>query len=163
MTKTNITENGLRDLLTNTYKLDISDNDFHRLTSVLNNYNIPPDKVHIIVKDTLETFINDMHLYRKIHFSRNHTEIDFDDIIFELNPVTFGITESIIMNYPKSLKRTVTIDDPEVPGMKQNLVIIRTLAINVRDEALMDEHYVFVIYNEKMNTIAGIRFEQISD
>jgi hypothetical protein len=154
-------ENGFYKLLTETYKLNISDDDFKRITTVLDRYNIEPGKLRIMLEDSVESFINNLHLIKSIECTRVHTRFDIDELIFILHQVPYGFTESINITFPVKVKHNKMIQDPEILKMPQNIAVIRTLTIEARKQAAVSERFSIIVYNDELNVVAGIRFENI--
>ena len=155
-----IETNSLLDLLRNDYKLRFSDSNYQRLVSILNMYRVDPLKINIELESNKENFINNIHLLKKAVFRRNHTEIELEDVIFQLHPIVYGSYENIDINYPKHVIHKKVYEPEQAPDMHQNCAVIRNLLIKVRNDAIIDEHFTLMIFNDSLDVIAGIRFEK---
>jgi len=155
-------ESGFYKLLTETYKLNITDDEYHRLITVLNHYKIEPGKLRIMVEDSVESFLLNIHLLRKVNCSRACTDIVFDDLLFMLHQVPYGYDEEWNISVPKVAKYKAAIEDSEILEMPQNIALIKTLKIYSRETTEITENFYLAIYNSELNVVAGIRFEKIS-
>jgi hypothetical protein len=155
-------ESGFYKLLTETYKLNITDDDYHRLITVLDHYKIEPGKLRIMLEDSVESFITNIHLMRKVECARTHTDIVFDDLLFLMREVPHGYDEEWSISIPQLAKHKASVADPEILKMPQNLALIRTLQIQSREKVDISEKFFLAIYNDELNVVAGIRFEKIS-
>ena len=152
----------LLELLQKTYRLKISDSNYKRLTALLDMYQINPSDVHIELENNKENFINNIHLIKNAKFMRKHTEIELEDVLFQLQPIVFGSSENIDMNYPKRIIHRKIYDAPQAQVMHQNLALIRNLTIRARDDSdpIISERYTLMIFNDRLDVFAGIRFEK---
>ena len=151
-------------LLTFDYKLDMTEEQYTRLTDILTMYEIEPTALHIEVQSDYASFINNIHLTKKIDFRRAHTSIELEDVIYQMIPEKFGCYESIQTIYPAHIKHTIDHCLPfneEYKRPDQNMVLIRTLSYDSDHMHRLNERYTLMIYNKKLNVHAGIRFEKI--
>ena len=155
-----MSETSLLDLLRNDYKLRFSDCNFKRLASILSLYRVEPTKIRIELESNKDNFINNIHLLKKAVFRRNHTEIELEDVIFQLHPIVYGSSEYFDINYPKHVVHKKIFEPDEDQELHQNCAVIRNLSIRARDDVVVDERYTMMIYNENLSIIAGIRFEK---
>lgn len=152
----------LEALLKDSYKIEIEDNDFLRLQSVLNTYGLNERNCTITLYNDLASFMNALHLAKTIEMTRMQCKVELDDIIYEMTPTLHGETRKIEIHYPKWVNRTNDIVAEDYNKlMHQNVVILRTIRLGVRTAAEYDEKYTMIILNTALDIRRGVMFEKI--
>ena len=158
------TTNELLQLLRTRYRIDISDDQFNVLKSVLTLYNIKPMQIRIELENNTDNFINNIHLTKKAVFKRLGTEIDLDDVLYMLHTIPFGSDEKYEITYPCKLKyQSRHENDASIyENMRQNVALIRRIYMRSnRDNSNIQETFTLMVLNQNLNVTAGIMFEAI--
>lgn len=148
-------------MLREDYQIDITDADYKRLTDTLNMYQVSPQSIRIDLQSDIANFVNNIHLMKSIKFQRLHTEIEMEDVIYQMKPMLFGCYEEINTAYPSHFHTSINHDVPDInEPVHENIVLIRTMKYSSRDAIPFLEKYTLMIYNKELDVRAGIRFEQ---
>jgi hypothetical protein len=159
----NIKGNDLLDLLRNQYMLDITDQQYNTLKSILTLHNVTPMMIKIELENTIENFINNMHLTKKIDVNRMKVIIDEEDVLYIMNPIAYGFDEKYKVGHPTvGIDRRYEISPDDYKDMKQNIALIRSTFISKTvNESIHEDKFTLMIYNEDLNVTAGIMFESL--
>ena len=143
------------------YKISFSDLERKRFLNFFSTSNIDETNCKVEVQSSIENLINNAIVTRHFNLSRLHTDITVEDIVFSLTPMHWGSETNISISYPR-MRGTLSIVDPIVQDIDQNIVIVRVLEYDNTTNQFT-ERYVILVYNKKLDVKGGIIFEDIKD
>ena len=159
----NVKGNDLLVLLRNQYKLDITNEQYKTLKSILTLHNVTPMMIKIELENNIDNFVNNIHLTKKIDVNRMRVIIDEEDVLYIMHPVAYGFDEKYKVGHPTVIiDRRYEISPDEYKDMEQNVALIRSVYIaKTVNESIQEEKYTLMIYNKNLNVTAGIMFESL--
>lgn len=155
--------NDFRSKLVDTYRINISDDDYERLVNTMDIYGIGNANCKIDLQSDLGNLLNNLILFNRFKFNRMHCHITHEEILYELRPIMHASYFNAEISYPKRVHINKN-KDTQIDKVKDeaNIILIRTTEIDVAREATYDEKFTLVVYNPNLDVRGGIMFEPIS-
>lgn len=154
----------MKEMFKENYGIDLTEEDYNNLSSVMSNYNVQPTEVGFQVTTSLKSYLNDLLIFKKINLKRTQFDLTLSDVIFELYPSIHPIDEDIQTNYPVHIhhKLSTANNKENSVSFTKNLALLRDLKINAKNiEKSVLNYYTFIIFNPELDVRAGIKFEKI--
>ena len=153
-----------KDLLTNAYKIHISNEDYERLTKTMSLYGVGHTNCSIELISNLATLAASTHLINNVKLHRMHTNIVHDEILYEMKPIIHSSYLKADIAYPKRVNVSKDKEaDLDLMKKEQNIILIRTIEIEISREYNYEERFSLIVFNPSLDVRGGIKFESIKE